>query len=169
MELTWALFWSSSRSISMIGGRASCFAHPDSSRGRGLNENTNGRLRPYFTKGPDFNQITGSQIAKVEQKLNLRPPECLGRKTPAPISSLRTDGCASILNSSWMKSETGRRRSPQFVVVSKGAHNEISSCTLIGLQAFLRKMMILSMEKRRFETRGNLQKIRDGMNAVQTH
>ena len=84
--------------IDEILGSASYFAHPYSSWERGLNENTNGLIRQYFPKGTDFDPITESQIAEVEQKLNSRPRKCLARENPASISSLRTDWCASMLN-----------------------------------------------------------------------
>jgi len=71
--------------IDEILGSASYFAHPYSSWDRGLNENTNGLIRQYFPKGTDFDPITESQIAEVEQKLNSRPRKCLAREAPASI------------------------------------------------------------------------------------
>jgi IS30 family transposase len=58
------------------------FAHPYSSWERGLNENTNGLIRQYFTKGSSFENITESQVEDVMQKLNHRPRKTLNYKTP---------------------------------------------------------------------------------------
>ena len=49
------------------------FAHPYHSWERGANENLNGLIRQYFTKGSDFTKITNQRIKEVETKLNNRP------------------------------------------------------------------------------------------------
>jgi len=49
------------------------FAHPYHSWERGSNENLNGLIRQYFTKGSDFTNITEQRIKEVETKLNNRP------------------------------------------------------------------------------------------------
>ncbi len=49
------------------------FAHPYHSWERGANENLNGLIRQYFTKGSDFANITDQQVKQVETKLNNRP------------------------------------------------------------------------------------------------
>ena len=77
--------FSAHATIDAILDSASYFAHPYSSWERGLNENTNGLIRQYSPKGSDFDQISESQIAEVEQKLNSRPRKCLEGKTPASI------------------------------------------------------------------------------------
>ena len=49
------------------------FAHPYHSWERGSNENLNGLIRQYFTKGSDFTNLTDQRIKEVETKLNNRP------------------------------------------------------------------------------------------------
>jgi len=67
------------------------FAHPYASWERGLNENTNGLIRPralgvqYFPKGREFKTITIKEINTVMDKLNNRPRKCLGIKTPNQV------------------------------------------------------------------------------------
>lgn len=61
------------------------FAHPYSSWERGLNENTNGLIRQYFPKKTNFDDVTESDIARVQDKLNRRPRKCLDRNTPNSI------------------------------------------------------------------------------------
>lgn len=58
------------------------FAHPYSSWERGLNENTNGLLRQYFPKCTDFRKVTQREVKRAVNRLNSRPRECLGFKTP---------------------------------------------------------------------------------------
>ncbi|MBN4078892.1 IS30 family transposase, partial [Gammaproteobacteria bacterium AH-315-C21] len=64
------------------------FAHPYASWERGLNENTNGLIRPralgvqYFPKKHDFTTITEKQIEQVMDKLNNRPRKTLGFYVP---------------------------------------------------------------------------------------
>ncbi len=61
------------------------FAHPYHSRERGLNENTNGLIRQYFTKGSSFENITDEQVEAVMHKLNHRPRKSLNFKTPHAV------------------------------------------------------------------------------------
>lgn len=61
------------------------FAHPYSSWERGLNENTNGLIRQYFTKGSSFENITDKDIDEVMEKLNHRPRKMLNYKTPYSV------------------------------------------------------------------------------------
>ena len=61
------------------------FAHPCSSWERGLNENTNGLIRQYFTKDSSFQYITESQVEDGMQKLNHRPRKTLNHKTPHAV------------------------------------------------------------------------------------
>src|SRR5664280_246667 len=58
------------------------FAHPYCSWERGLNEDTNGLIRQYFTKGSSFENITDDEVEAVMNKLNHRPRKTLKFKTP---------------------------------------------------------------------------------------
>ena len=48
-------------------------------------ENRNGRLRKFFPKKTDFENITDAEIEVVRQKLLNRPMHCLGDFTPEEI------------------------------------------------------------------------------------
>ncbi|MDD5268852.1 MAG: IS30 family transposase [Methylococcales bacterium] len=61
------------------------FAHPYHSWERGLNENTNGLIRQYFTKGSSFENITDDEVEAVMHKLNHRPRKALNFKTPYAV------------------------------------------------------------------------------------
>jgi len=61
------------------------FAHPYSSWERGLNENTNGLIREYLSKGSSFEHITNEKISFIEARLNNRPRKSLGYRTPNEI------------------------------------------------------------------------------------
>jgi IS30 family transposase len=61
------------------------FAHPYHSWERGLNENTNGLIRQYFTKGSSFENITDDEVEAVMNKLNHRPRKTLNFKTPHTV------------------------------------------------------------------------------------
>jgi IS30 family transposase len=61
------------------------FAHPYHSWERGLNENTNGLIRQFFSKGKDLSEVTDSEVQAVMNKLNNRPRKCLGFKTPNQV------------------------------------------------------------------------------------
>jgi transposase, IS30 family len=61
------------------------FAHPYRSWERGLNENTNGLIRQYFTKGSSFENITDGEVNAVMNKLNHRPRKTLNYKTPHAV------------------------------------------------------------------------------------
>lgn len=63
------------------------FAHPFSSWERGLNENTNGLIRQYFPKKSDFTRITPRHINIVMERLNNRPRQTLGFKSPIQVFS----------------------------------------------------------------------------------
>lgn len=61
------------------------FAHPYCSWERGLNENTNGLIRQYFTKGSRFESITDDEVEAVMHRLNHRPRKSLNFKTPHDV------------------------------------------------------------------------------------
>lgn len=61
------------------------FAKPYHSWERGLNENTNGLVRQYFPKKMPFDDISSSELHRVNKKLNDRPRKCLGFKTPFEV------------------------------------------------------------------------------------
>ena len=64
-------------------GAAFYFATPYHSWERGLNENTNGRIRRFFGKGEDLRQVDPAKVEYVETRLNHCPRKALGFRTPA--------------------------------------------------------------------------------------
>jgi len=61
------------------------FADPYSSWQRGLNENTNGLLRQYWSKITDFKKVSQKEVSSVIVQLNNRPRKTLNYQTPATL------------------------------------------------------------------------------------
>ena len=59
------------------------FCDPGSPWQRGTNENTNGLLRQYFPKAKTMAGVTEADLVRVADRLNGRPRQTLGWKTPA--------------------------------------------------------------------------------------
>ncbi|GAB4278672.1 MAG: IS30 family transposase [Marinilabiliales bacterium] len=58
------------------------FARPYHSWERGANENTNGLIRQYFAKGSSFENITDTDVQRVQDILNNRPRKKMNFLTP---------------------------------------------------------------------------------------
>lgn len=59
------------------------FCAPQNPWQRGSNENTNGLLRQYFTKGTDHSIYTQAKLNAVARRLNERPRKTPNYETPA--------------------------------------------------------------------------------------
>ncbi len=58
------------------------FARPYHSWERGSNENLNGLVRQYFSKGSSFSSITEQRIKEIVLKLNSRPRKRFNYQNP---------------------------------------------------------------------------------------
>ena len=61
------------------------FAEPYSSWQRGSNENANGVLRRFLSKGSNFAEVTPQRLRRIVEWMNNRPLKCLGWRTPFEI------------------------------------------------------------------------------------
>jgi IS30 family transposase len=59
------------------------FCDPRSPWQRGSNENTNGLLRQYLSRGADLRQLDQADLDAIAAELNGRPRQTLGFKTPS--------------------------------------------------------------------------------------
>jgi IS30 family transposase len=66
-------------------GMDTFFADPYSSWQRGTNEHHNGRLRRFFPKGTDFDQVGARELNAVVKEINNQPRKVLGWRTPAEV------------------------------------------------------------------------------------
>jgi len=84
-SLTWdrGMEMAQHRAFSIATDVAVYFCDPRSPWQRGSNENTNGLLRQYFPHGTDLRPFTQAQLDAIALKLNTRPRQTLGFKTPA--------------------------------------------------------------------------------------
>nr|WP_053383349.1 IS30 family transposase [Leucobacter celer] len=70
------------RRFTIATGCEMYFCDPHSPWQRGSNENLNGLIRDFYPKGINFNQVTGEEIALMQDLLNDRPRNTLGWATP---------------------------------------------------------------------------------------
>ena len=71
--------------LNEILGTRSYFCDPYSSWQKGSVENVIGLVREYLPKGTDLSEVTDKEIKAIQDKLNHRPRECLGYKTPHEV------------------------------------------------------------------------------------
>jgi IS30 family transposase len=80
------------RQFSVQTGVDVYFCDPRSPWQRGSNENTNGLLRQYFPKGQSLAGVTQPELDEIASKLNNRPRQTLGFRTPAQQLTELIDG-----------------------------------------------------------------------------
>ena len=85
LSLTWdrGLEMAEHKKFTVDTGVAVYFCDPKSPWQRGTNENLNGLLRQYFPRGTSLRPYSQQDLNEIAAKLNTRPRETLGFRTPA--------------------------------------------------------------------------------------
>ena len=71
--------------VNRILATKSYFCRPYHSREKGTAEDTTGLMRRFFSKGTDFDKISGGQIPAAEDWLDGKPRKCLNFLTPIKV------------------------------------------------------------------------------------
>jgi len=61
------------------------FAYAYAAWERGTNENTNGLIRQYLSKGSAFTDLQAAEIHRITDRLNNRPQKCSNYRTPNEV------------------------------------------------------------------------------------
>jgi IS30 family transposase len=85
LSLTWdrGLEMAHHKSFTIATDMKVYFCDPQSPWQRGSNENTNGLLRQYLPKKADLSSFSQSELDAIALRLNTRPRQTLGFRTPA--------------------------------------------------------------------------------------